>query len=191
MPLAFQNWIHRSDLRRNRLKLYLFGDNEQRAGLGGQAKECRGEPNAVGVATKIAPAREPDSYWSDRDYDRCVAIVDRDLEPAFLHIRLGGTVICPSSGLGTYMAELPTRAPRLFQHVRTRIIELKRLGNEPQPSFWPWLEQFMEIAALRCEIPNDLRTVIQQLHELHACGSSHDTAMRALGLPPRRLARAS
>lgn len=53
MPLLFQNTIRRAHLRANPKNLYLFGDNEQRRGLGGLARECRGEPNAVGIATNV------------------------------------------------------------------------------------------------------------------------------------------
>jgi len=37
MPVVFQNWIARQDLRDNRDKIYIFGDNVQRTGLGGHA----------------------------------------------------------------------------------------------------------------------------------------------------------
>ena len=119
MPLIFQHRIYRSDLRNNPDCLYLFGDNEARSGLGGQARECRGEPNAVGIATKIKPTRGHDAYWSDDDYDRCAAILKSDFEPAIAKLRSGGIVICPSDGLGTGLSELPTRAPRLMQLIRS------------------------------------------------------------------------
>jgi hypothetical protein len=57
MTLIFQEWITRKDLRENPDKRYVFGDNVERRGYGGQAKEMRGEPNAIGVVTKWAPRR--------------------------------------------------------------------------------------------------------------------------------------
>jgi hypothetical protein len=51
--------IYRRDLRANPESLYLFGDNTKRVGIGGQAREMRGEPNAVGIATKNAPGSYP------------------------------------------------------------------------------------------------------------------------------------
>ena len=58
--IIYQKFIYRSDLKANPSVLYLFGDNLQRVGLGGQAKEMRGEPNAVGIATKKAPDNKPE-----------------------------------------------------------------------------------------------------------------------------------
>ena len=135
MPLVFQDHITRADLRRHPDRLYLFGDNEQRRGLGGQAAACRGEPNAVGVATKRHPSRDPDAYWTDRDHGRAIAIIDADLTRALEHVRRGGVAVCPAAGMGTGLAGLPTRAPRIFAHIRRRVIELKRLGAaEPAPA---------------------------------------------------------
>jgi hypothetical protein len=125
MPLVFQDRIERSDLRANPDTLYLFGDNEARRGLGGQAAACRGEPNAIGVATKCLPRRNAKAYWSDQDYDRLVALIEADLAPAFAHVRRGGTVVCPTAGLGTGLSELPTRAPKVFAYLSKRIADLK------------------------------------------------------------------
>jgi hypothetical protein len=129
MPLIFQDQIVSDDLRAHPDRLFLFGDNELRRGRGGQAEVCRGHANAVGVATKRAPERSDLAYWTDADYDRITNIIDRDLAPAFVHIRRGGTVVCPTAGLGTGRAELPARAPRVFAYLRHAIIRLKRLGD--------------------------------------------------------------
>jgi hypothetical protein len=40
-------------------------DSVQRHGLAGQAKEMRGEPNAIGVATKRAPSTNPKAFFDD------------------------------------------------------------------------------------------------------------------------------
>lgn len=49
MPVVKQDQIMRRDLLDNQDKLYVFGDNMVRRGFGGQAREMRGEPNAVGI----------------------------------------------------------------------------------------------------------------------------------------------
>ena len=133
MPLIFQDRIVSDDLHAHPDRLFLFGDNELRRGRGGQAAACRGHTNAVGVATMRAPDREDSAYWTDADYDRITTVIDHDLAPAFDHIRLGGTVVCPSAGLGTGRAELPSRAPRVFAYLRQSIIRLKRLGDTVPP----------------------------------------------------------
>lgn len=125
MTVIFQHRIFRNDLRNNPDVLYLFGDNEVRRGRGGQAGECRDEPNAVGVATKRLPARTEEAFWSDDDYERCVQIIDADLQRAFAHVSAGGLVVCPSDGLGSGLSELPERAPRIYQYIRERIAALR------------------------------------------------------------------
>ena len=135
MLLLFQALIEQRDLTQHPDRLYLFGDNEARTGRGGQAGACRGFANAVGVATKRVPERTASAYWTDADYDRVIAIIDRDLASVFDHVRQGGTVVCPASGLGTGLAELPSRAPRVFAYLRERITLLKQLGQAtPGPS---------------------------------------------------------
>jgi hypothetical protein len=98
-------------------------------GRGGQARECRGEPNAVGVATKRSPSMAESSFWSDSDFLRCSAIIDADMAPLFSHIEQGGTVVFPKAGIGTGLSQLPARAPSLMDHIRARVIELQRAGK--------------------------------------------------------------
>jgi len=50
-------WIERSMLQADPEARFVFGDNAERWGLGGQAKEMRGEPNAIGVATLWSPGQ--------------------------------------------------------------------------------------------------------------------------------------
>ena len=133
MPLIFEKWLKRDRIQANPDRLYLFGDNVARKGIArgaGQASECRGEPNAIGVRTKEAPSMGAWALWTDAQFERCAAMIDEDLERAFEHVRRGGTVVCPEAGLGTDRARLPTNAPRIFEHLRTRVKELKRAGLE-------------------------------------------------------------
>jgi hypothetical protein len=118
--LIFQHHIYRRDLRLNRGALYVFGDNEKREGLGGQAGEMRGEPNAVGVATLRAPGLP----WNMYETKRQCGVVDNDLIPVVNALLLGGTVIFPSDGIGTGLANLAQHAPDTFQHVQRRTRQL-------------------------------------------------------------------
>jgi hypothetical protein len=98
VPQIFQDLITENDLMDHPDRICLFGDNELRQGCGGQARVCRGHANAVGIATKRSPDRTPDAYWHDTEFDR---LITNDLTPAILHILNGGTVVCPTAGLGT------------------------------------------------------------------------------------------
>ena len=70
----FRDWITRDMLRSEPRKIFLFGDNLARWGLGGQAKEMRGEPNAHGITTKRFPGIDHKDFFSDQP-DR-VSIID-------------------------------------------------------------------------------------------------------------------
>lgn len=137
MPVLFQRIIVRSDLRNNPHVMYLFGDNELRKGMGGQAKEMRGEPNAIGIPTKRAPYADESSYWSDADYDRVEELVYQSFWRPYWHIQSEGVVIIPSDGLGTGRAELPTRAPKIMKLIEEevgKLIAADKTYNDNQPS---------------------------------------------------------
>lgn len=116
MPVRFQKWITRQDLKNNPNVYYVFGDNFVRVGLGGQAKEMRGEPNAIGVATKWKPGTQESDYYSDdtmapwigmsQDIDRLGDLLDE-----------GHTIVFPFDGLGTGLSQLPRRAPQLYKRL--------------------------------------------------------------------------
>lgn len=103
--------------------LFLFGDNMAGIGRGGQARECRDEPNAVGVPTKWYPSMLPHSFFREIDADnfRVVARIDSAFDRAEAHLRAGGTVVLPADGIGTGLAELPTRAPAVHAIIMRRI----------------------------------------------------------------------
>ncbi len=65
--IIFQKFIYREDLKTNQGVMYLFGDNDMRVGKGGQAKEMRGEPNAIGIRVKKAP-KTTNAYYTDEEY---------------------------------------------------------------------------------------------------------------------------
>ncbi len=112
MPVKFQKWIYRTDLKTNPEWRYVFGDNVQRSGYGGQAKEMRSEPNAIGVVTKFKPTTDQDAFFND-DNSGCWAAVVRDLTKVVEALTEGRTVVIPEDGLGTGLSMLPQRAPKL------------------------------------------------------------------------------
>jgi hypothetical protein len=111
MPIEYQKWITRADLRANPDKVYVFGDNMLRVGLGGQAKEMRGEPNAIGVVTKVRPDMKEDSFFTD--HPAHFGEVAADLAKVWAMLQLGKTVVVPADGIGTGLSQLPQRAPKL------------------------------------------------------------------------------
>src|SRR3972149_600556 len=65
MPIIFQKHYTRDGIKKNRNCWYVFGDNMMRYGYGGQAKEARGEFNAIGIPTKWSPHK----YFSRKDVE--------------------------------------------------------------------------------------------------------------------------
>lgn len=127
MPVIRQKFIRREDLQANPETLYLFGDNDDRAGYGGQAKEMRDEENAVGVRTKWHPTNGSDAFFYDRDAEQVFDMIDEDLEPVIDHLRSGGTVVIPTDGLGTGLSRLPQTSPIIFQYLEDRLEYLETL----------------------------------------------------------------
>jgi hypothetical protein len=118
--------ILRSELKANPATLYLFGDNDIRKGLGGQAKEMRGESNAIGVSTKKLPARGEEAYKLDNELQENKKIITDDINKAIAEWNTGkySKLVIPQMGVG--LAELPTRAPETYKFLQE---ELKRLED--------------------------------------------------------------
>lgn len=108
MPLRYRRFITRQNLRAAPDTLFVFGDNLERRGLGGQAAEMRDEPSAVGVPTKHQPSRRAEAYFSDADFAAVKPSIDmammrlagrrhrhrtgRSRTPRAAHLALPGTL---------------------------------------------------------------------------------------------------
>lgn len=121
--IEFLTLITRDMLRTDPEARFVFGDNLQRRGLGGQAKEMRGEPNAIGVVTKKAPALADYAFFTDAD-DWAIEEIDKDIDKVVAALAEGRTVYVPKDGIGTGLASLRTRAPNLHRHIVNRFREL-------------------------------------------------------------------
>ncbi len=129
--LRFEPHITRRMLQAEPGTLFVFGDNLQRRGLGGQAKEMRDEPNAVGLPTKRSPATDPAAYLSDADLPAIQAATRQDLRRLAEHLLHGGAVVWPAAGIGTGRAELAERAPAIAHWYATFLEALRSIGQPP------------------------------------------------------------
>lgn len=110
MPVVYLDWIDRDRVRSEPEARFVFGDNRERWGFGGQAAAMRGAPNAIGVATLYAPGR----YYRDGD-PLALATVASDLYQVAGALAEGRLVYVPTDGLGTGLARLPQSFPALHQ----------------------------------------------------------------------------
>lgn len=118
-------FITREYVRANPDKMFLFGDNLERRGYGGQAAAMRGEPNALGVPTKKSPNNSAGVFFSDNEFEQNKAAIDaafHEISRSLLDsIRV---IVIPSDGLGTGRAQLDRIAPRTFAYLQQKIVEL-------------------------------------------------------------------
>ena len=126
MPVLFMSSITREFVRNHPDFLFVFGDNLAKKGLGGQAREMRGEPNAIGIATKRSPSMNSDAFFSDSDIHNVIvmgAIKDsfRILE---FHLLSGDVVVIPKNGVGGGLANLPVNAPLIDTFIKDSIERL-------------------------------------------------------------------
>lgn len=126
MPIIYAKRYTRDEIRSNPDTLYVFGDNVSTIGRGGQAKECRGEPNTVGIPTKWHPMMDEASFFDDSSLDKVKPRIQDEFRTLARHLASGGTIVIPLDGVGTGLAQLPQRAPavleyieRCFRHLRT------------------------------------------------------------------------
>lgn len=123
--------ITRAMLKAEPDTLFLFGDNDDRRGLGGQAASMRGESNAVGVRTKAHPTTASNAFWSDSQLVENKRKIDEDLKRAFEH---KGKVVIPSAGLGSGLARLDANAPQTFAYLESRLKALEGEGEPASPT---------------------------------------------------------
>lgn len=109
--IEYRDHITRAMLRAEPEKLFVFGDNIRRKGYGGQAKEMRDEPNAVGIPTKVYPAWDNGAFFTDSDLLLFVKHSTKDFQRLFNH---KGIIVWPTNGIGTRRAQLKKRAPRIW-----------------------------------------------------------------------------
>lgn len=110
--IIYQKRIYGEDLLANQKYLYVFGDNVQRVGLGGQAAEARDKLNAYGIATMWAPG----APFKNEDYLRATDHIIHDIDGlvACLKAEKYKAVIFPSEGIGTGLACMEECAPSCF-----------------------------------------------------------------------------
>lgn len=115
-----------ADCRANPQIYFVFGDNLAGWGRAGQA--CiRDEPNAIGVPTKKTPHTTENAYFTDDDWSGIAGYeIRRSFEIIETALVAGHDVAIPADGLGTGMAQLSRRAPRIYAYIEKRIRRLEK-----------------------------------------------------------------
>lgn len=128
MPIVIVTMYTRQLVRLHPDTLFVFGDNMVGRGFAGQARACRGEPNAVGIPTKWYPAMDPRAFFTDDDLPKVKSTIDARFLRCVDHLRTGGIVACPPE-IGTGLAQLPTRAPRIYTYITRCLMRLNTIAT--------------------------------------------------------------
>ena len=112
----------REEIQSNPDKIYVFGDNLARQGYGGQAKEARDEPNAIGIPTKFSPY----DFLTDDDFDAWLPIAIQDCNRIRKAQEDGKTIVWPKDGIGTGLAALEKHAPKIWRKLQEMIADLRK-----------------------------------------------------------------
>lgn len=126
-------WYNAELLNKHLDKYFVFGDNTQGYGNGGQAciRDC---DNSLGVPTKWAPGGEAEDYF-DKTNNFFTEVVGQIL-PSMVEIEdlleQGADVVFPQDGLGTGLAELPKRFPEIHKFICDWIDYLKSQYGEKE-----------------------------------------------------------
>lgn len=110
-------FIKRKFMKENPETLFIFGDNFERRGHGGQAKEMRAEPNAVGIPTKRSPTYEKDAFLKNKDFDEFKTYLDKESVKLINAIDESKDIVIPYDGIGTGIAKLPKYAPKIAKYI--------------------------------------------------------------------------
>lgn len=118
MPLEYMNWYTKQLIRSNPDKFYIFGDNFAERGLGGQAREARGEPNSIGIYTKRYSSYNENAFLKDSDLPEWKSLTVPRLTLVLNVLQNNKIIVWPLAGIGTGLAELDKRAPLIMDELR-------------------------------------------------------------------------
>jgi len=111
--------------------VFIFGDNLEKAGYGGQAAVARSFVicgKAFGIPTKRKPMNTPDSFFSDGE-DEAQAIAEAMAE--IMMMALDGKHVVFFPGIGEGYARMAEKSPNLLRTIKTFIDEMcKRFEAE-------------------------------------------------------------
>ena len=110
--------------RANPRKLYIFGDNWDHVGNGGQAI-IRDEPNVYGISTKYSCAHS----FNDKRYTENRASIKMETDTLLDIADKYDAIVFPSRGLGTGLAALQSLAPKTFLHLSRVLLDKFKFNN--------------------------------------------------------------
>lgn len=116
--------------RLNFKSLFVFGDNIERVGMGGQAI-IREQPNSIGICTKKKPSMAEDAFFTDVEYEQNCKIIDEDIQRVKDYAQEKGFIsfVFPQMGIGTGLADMQRKCPKTFLYLSLQLLENFSFNN--------------------------------------------------------------
>jgi len=128
MKIIYRFYITRQYVRDHPEFLFVFGDNDERKGFGGLAKEVRGEPNSIGIRVKKYPSLYDNSFYKDSNFSEQSLKILCDIEQVKERSKNYNAIVFPSNGIGTGLADLKNKSPKTWVYLNKLLFE--ELGIE-------------------------------------------------------------
>lgn len=109
--------------------LFIFGDNDIKKGLGGQAiiRKCK---NTIGIPTKKRPTNGPSAFYTDDE----ISETQKKIQAAIveiLNVSINyNEIVFPEKGFGTGLAKLNEKAPLTYKYLNAVINECFEIDFE-------------------------------------------------------------
>ncbi len=130
MKIIYMPRITRKYVRDHLNLLFIFGDNDERKGFGGLAKEVRGELNSVGIRVKRHPSLYDNSFYNDLDFSEQSLKITCDIKEVKLRSEHYDAIVFPSNGIGTGLADLKNKSPATWKYLNKMLIEELGIKND-------------------------------------------------------------
>lgn len=122
------------DVKNNPSKIFIYGDNDERSGKGGQAI-IRDLPNTLGIRTKKKPSNRSGSYWTDKEFEENSVKIIEDISIIKVELMFGKTIVFSKGGYGTGLSKLKENAPKTFEFLNKILIDNFYFNNETGMSY--------------------------------------------------------
>lgn len=122
------NWTN-IDVMKNSHKYFVFGDNCERWGKGGQAI-IRDLKNTIGLRTKKKPDNLSSSFFNDSEYEDNCKIILQDILVIKEKNLLDIDIVLSKNGYGTGLARMSEKSPETFNYLNSCLRNFLHFDNE-------------------------------------------------------------
>jgi hypothetical protein len=121
------NWTE-IDVMKSSHKYFVFGDNCERWGKGGQAI-IRDLKNTIGIRTKKKPDNFSTSFLTDDEYNTNSKLILEDILVIKEKNLLDEDIVVSKNGYGTGLAKMSERSPLTFNYLNDSLKNLLHFDN--------------------------------------------------------------